>query len=491
MTDANQNKRNANFGRMVIGSGLVLALVAAAWIGVQGRYSGAVDLEGFPRSVVRRTDLHVTLVAGGLVESAKKTLIECELQNLRFSSHGQSIQAGGHSTILELIPDGSTVHRDDVLCRMDSSDYEELVRQQEIKVQEAQSGKRKAELDLQAAELGLMEYREGTLSTLDKDFRGKITLAEVDLKRLTDRVAWAHEMVGIGYLSPGQLSTEEQSLMRVEVSLAQFRGNYQNLKTYGGPINIQQLESLVEKAKAELNYQGLRLARQEDQLTNFQEQVDLCTVKAPHDGFVIYANRPDRDPRILLGATVTQKMDLFYLPDLSEMEIQTQLNETVVGRVRNGMTARVRVEGLSKYALEGHVVGISRLPVSTSSWTGTQVRNYVGRIKLHTIPDGLLPGMTAEVEILTDQRTEALVVPCDALAIEHGREICYVARPNGLERREVKTGQSTRDLLEIIEGLAEGEEVVLDPAQVRGTALVADASTRESTSIEESALLGY
>lgn len=57
--------------------------------------------------------------------------------------------------------------------------------------------------------------------------------------------------------------------------------------------------------------------------------------------------------------------------------------------------------------------------------------------------------MIAEIEILTDQRTEALIVPRGVLAIEHGREVYYVARPEGLERREVKTGQSTGDLLEI------------------------------------------
>lgn len=70
---------------------------------------------------------------------------------------------------------------------------------------------RKFELDLQAAELGLKEYQEGTFSTLVKDFRSKITLAEVDLKRQTDRIALAHGMVGVGYLTAGQLSTKQQT----------------------------------------------------------------------------------------------------------------------------------------------------------------------------------------------------------------------------------------------------------------------------------------
>ena len=56
-------------------------------------------------------------------------------------------------------------------------------------------------------------------------------------------------------------------------------------------------------------------------------------------------------------------------------------------------------------------------------------------------------------------------MPTVAIAHEDGREFCYVVHDEGLERREVKLGEGTRDLLEISEGLHEGEQVVLNPAQ--------------------------
>jgi len=87
----------------------------------------------------------------------------------------------------------------------------------------------------------------------------------------------------------------------------------------------------------------------------------------------------------------------------------------------------------------------------------------VGHIRLHTPLRGLMPGMTAEVEIKTEHTSGSLVVPSEAVVEEEGREFCYVARASGLERREVHLGQGTQALTEVTSGLAEGEEVVLDP----------------------------
>ena len=53
---------------------------------------------------------------------------------------------------------------------------------------------------------------------------------------------------------------------------------------------------------------------------------------------------------------VRQRQELFYLPDLSEMEVQVALNESVVNRVRTGMRAKVRFEALPDLELDGEVV---------------------------------------------------------------------------------------------------------------------------------------
>ena len=159
------------------------------------------------------------------------------------------------------------------------------------------------------------------------------------------------------------------------------------------------------------------------------------------------------------GASVRQGQELFYFPDLSKMQVVAMLNETVVDRVRRGMPARVRFEGLREVALEGHVESVESLPRRSFN----DVPYYACLITLEVTPSGLLPGMSAEVEIQVGRCRDVLAVPTEAVSVDHDRNVCYVIGPSGLERREITTGWFTPDLIEVTDGLNEGEFVVLNP----------------------------
>jgi len=189
-------------------------------------------------------------------------------------------------------------------------------------------------------------------------------------------------------------------------------------------------------------------------------QVERCTIRAPHDGFVIYAKDERRNIQIEPGMSVRQRQDLMYLPDLRQMEVVTSLHESIVKAVEKGMRAQVIVEGLPGRKIEGHVNQVADLP--TFDWR-SDVRYFDGKVKLDNPPEGILPGMTAHVEIALDRKEQVLAVPTNAVAHEGGRQVCYVVRDDGLERREVRLGDGTSDLLEISEGLKEGEQVVVNP----------------------------
>ncbi len=452
--------------QLILGVGLMACVVlgtAAAWPLLKSR-PRKVQAEGVERVEVRRLNLDAMLTAGGRVESLKKTLIECELENLRYSNEGRSISAGSPE-ILEVIPEGTTVRRDDVLCRLDSSGYEELVIQQEIKLRQAKNDHDKAELDVKSAELALGEYRDGTLPQQLQAIEGQIVMARADLTRQGDRLTWAATMLKNGYYSGAQMSSERDRMLRAEVTLANALGEQRVTSRFRAPMMIRRLETAVENAKSMLAYHDLKLRRTEVQLEKFRKQVSLCTVKAPHDGFVIYATDRGNASKVEVGAVVHQKMDLFFLPDLGNMEVQAVLNETVVNRVKPNMPVRVRVEGLPQYAIEGHVVSVSPLPILRKEWGAvSDIKSYLGKIQLHSSPQGLMPGMTAEVEIQTAHSQDALVVPAESVLAENGRDYCLVENAGGLERREVTVGQGSRELLEIRSGLAEGEIVVRDPS---------------------------
>ena len=104
--------------------------VALAWASV-GRHTPRPVSERYALANVRRMDLYPALTASGRVESSKRTLIECELEDITIGVMGQRVSAGGASVLLSVIPEGSLVRRGDVLAVLDSSDYEELLRQQQ------------------------------------------------------------------------------------------------------------------------------------------------------------------------------------------------------------------------------------------------------------------------------------------------------------------------------------------------------------------------
>jgi multidrug efflux pump subunit AcrA (membrane-fusion protein) len=165
------------------------------------------------------------------------------------------------------------------------------------------------------------------------------------------------------------------------------------------------------------------------------------------------------------GASVIQGQELFYFPDLSQMEVVAMLNETVVDRVRAGMPARVRFESLQAGEdLEGHVDSVDSLPKRSFN----DVPYYPCRVKLEAAPAGLLPGMTAKVEVQLGRYHEVLAIPNVAVSVDHDRKVCYVIGPSDLDRREITPGASSSDLIEVVDGLKEGELVVLDPSGVIG-----------------------
>ncbi len=71
--------------------------------------------------------------------------------------------------------------------------------------------------------------------------------------------------------------------------------------------------------------------------------------------------------------------------------------------------------------------------------------------------------MSAEVEISMPRRENVLAIPSEAIMIDHGYDVCFVVHEDSLERRQVKLGKTTRELVEVTEGLHAGEQVVLNP----------------------------
>jgi HlyD family secretion protein len=456
-----KDRRLTNWtGRLIVIVLVAIALGGAglAWKRMHARKPAA---DRYAVTNVRRADLQPILSAGGRIQSGKQTVIECRLENLSAGVQGQRLSAGGASVVIQLIPEGTLVKKGDVLAVLDSSEYAELARLQKINVERAQADRLQAELDHEIAKLAVLEYRDGTMKEMTEDFQRRISLAKSDLQRARERLDWTHAMKAKGYVSQSTVKTDEFTFAQLELALKEEEGAFDVFRKYTAPKTTRELEGEVLGTQATLDYQVLRADRHVQRLKTLEAQVEACTIRAPHDGYVVYANDPRREIVIEEGMPVRQGQKLFYLPDLNDMEVVTLLNESVVTEVRSGMPARIRVEGMPDRIMSGRVTKVAQFPVS--DWR-VDSRYFEGIVKLDAPVPGLKPGMTAQVELEMPEREDVLAVPSEAITVSNdGDDLCFVVQGDGLERRPVKVGRVTEAMTEVTEGLREGEQVVLNP----------------------------
>ncbi len=416
---------------------------------------------------VSRADLAPILQAPGGLESSKRTIVKCQLENI---AGGGAM--GGASTILTVLPEGSAVKKGDVLAKLDSAPFEELLRQQEITVEQVKASHLQARLNHEIALLAVREYREGTVQETLESMEGAIALARSDLSRAKDHLEWSRRMNAKGYTAPATIMSEVHSVTQLGFSLKRQETSLELFRRFTQPKTEKTLLGQVRAAETVLGNETLRLQRQLERLAKLKAQVEYCTIRAPHDGVLFYVKNSGggggRGPQVIEeGLAVRQSQQLFYLPDLSELEVEVALNESVVDRVVPGLHATVRFEALPKIVLEGELATIGQIPFGQSR-NGEDIRYFVARVKLNHSAAGLRPGMTTRVDISLTPRRHVLTVPHEAVRIDGERKVCFVAHDEKLECRDVQVGEDTIDLIEVTEGLKEGEFVALNPPSSLG-----------------------
>jgi HlyD family secretion protein len=432
---------------------LAIAVIAAA-----GSASGLArresppPIDGIEWVVVRRVDLDTKLLAGGDLQATKQTTVACEVEDIADSDG---------TMILTMIDNGALVKKGDELCRLDSSQFEELARQQEIEVNQARATRLQAQLVLETARIALRQYQEGLVTQLTKEFEGRIALGRSDAQRQADHLAWTENMVAKGYLSKGQLLSERQALARTQHELRKAEGEFRVFRRFQVPKEIQTLRGQIETAEINDRLEADRLKAEEDRLAHLRKQIANCTVRAPQAGVVVNADQ-DRWwwPPLRPGDRVYQHEEMFMLPDLTQMDVVVSVHESMGPRVRVGMKAGIRIASMADRVIPGRVASINQYPVSNWKEWDESLKHFIVRVHLDQTPARILPFMSAVVEFDTGRVPDALVIPVEAMSVVDGQQSCYVVSSDGLERRPITSRRATTDLLEVTAGLNEGERVV-------------------------------
>ncbi len=244
-----------------------------------------------------------------------------------------------------------------------------------------------------------------------------------------------------------------------------------NAKELAREVERVKLKAASAQTQAEKDYEAQKLTNgvEHEKLDRLNKQIEACTMKAPQAGQVVYANQQSNSFRssgeqIEQGATVRERQAIINLPDLSQMKVDCRIHESLIGNIRIGLPAKISISSFPDHIFQGTVAHVSSVPM-TGRWPNTDLREYETEIKLTDGPElirKLRPGLTAQVEILVDNRKDVLQVPVQAVLAVADKQIGYVLTPSGPERRELLVGQSNQSTVEIKEGVKEGELVILN-----------------------------
>ncbi len=224
---------------------------------------------------------------------------------------------------------------------------------------------------------------------------------------------------------------------------------------------IERAESAIENAKN-------LVALHKTELNDLMEVLAKCEMKAPQDGTVAYANQPwfDDSQKIRTGSKVFQQRDIFFLPDMANMQVKLGIHESIVNRIKKDQSASIRLDAFPDIKLKGRISYVAELAASSFD----NAKNYDATVLIEEIPPGvsLKPGMTAEVEILVGTYEDIMAIPVGAVTEHFQLTYVYAASGSEFVRKVVKTGRTTHSFVEIAEGLEVGESVAMD-AYRRGT----------------------
>jgi HlyD family secretion protein len=307
-----------------------------------------------------------------------------------------------------------------VLAELDKEEILAQVNQQKASLQASEAAARAAEADLE---------------------RAKVDAEEPDIPMLKRAYERAQRMAKDGVVSESALDDAQKNY--------ELAVNKQQL----GKANVISATSKQKQAEAQVAQARALLAQIEREYQN-------STIVSPIDGVVL-----SRDVEVgtavssilVLGSSATLVMTL---GDTREVYVKGKVDESDIGKVYIGQAARIKVESYKDRTFSGKVTKISPMGVEKDNVTTFEVRVSIDNSK-----GELKSQMTANAEVLLEEHKGILMVPEGALIYDKDRkasvEIPEPSAKDGRKKLAVTVGISNGSKTELVSGLNEGQQVIL------------------------------
>jgi len=399
--NGNKKKRRK---KIIIGS-IIGVLVLAIAGGLIAATRGGTKIDPSKLAKVEKGDLAKSVVATGKITPITKVEIKSKASGI----------------VKRLYVDaGDRVKKGQLLAELDKEEIQARVAQ--------------ARAQLEASEAS----SNGTRADLD---RAKVDAEVPDVPLLKRAYERAQGMAKEGVVSASALDDAQKNY---ELAL-----NKQN-------VSKAQLSVL----KAKIGQAQAQVAQDRANLKQLEEQLNYTTVTAPIDSIVLSRDVEVGDAVssiLVLGSSATLVMTL---GDTSEVYVKGKVDESDIGKVYLGQPARIKVESFKDKTFTGKVNKISPMGGEKDNVTTFEVRVSINN------PGGeLKAAMTANAEIILDEHKNVLQIPEGAVIYDKDKKASVeVPDPNGKDGKKkvaVNLGISNGAKAEVLSGLKEGDQVVL------------------------------
>lgn len=337
----------------------------------------------------------------------------------------------GIATIVELAPEGVAVEPGDLLVRFDSSQVERDL----LKLQR--------DYQLAKTDLERLEKAEQPLELQDLEAQRLEAKLQFEAERqfLEDSRALLEE----GLLSEQEIEQQRLKVEQLRAALSKLEQRISLTREFLHPAALARARATLSAAEQEL-----ALARQ---------QLENCTVTSPVSGTVVY--RPlhvgGEFRTVRVGDNLYRNQPFMSIPDMRDLIVELLVPEAELARVQPGAEALVSPLSYPDLRLRGRVESVGSMAVSAVERPGFQ-RFFRAVVGLQETDPRLRSGMSVQAEILSYERTNAVLVPRAFVEFEDG--VAWVRPASGSEsRRQVKLGWGDLRNFEVLEGLTPGEQI--------------------------------
>lgn len=324
--------------------------------------------------------------------------------------------------IASLVPEGTVVKQGDIVAELDRASIAARLTEVSTSLQKAQAVFEQAELD---SLLNLSKARE------------EIRTMELGLeeKKLAKEQAV--------YEAPTVRRQAEIDYEKAERALAQAKKDY---------------VTKTSQAKAKMREVAAERDRFANQVRVVQEVMAGFTIKAPGSGMVIYEKEWNGKKRVVGSQIGAWEPTVATLPDLSEMESLTYVNEIDIRKVAVGQPVALTLDSDPTKKFSGKVTAVANVGEQRPN---TDSKVFEVKVLLTQTDTTLRPGMTTSNAIETSRIKDVLFIPIEAVNTDSGLTVVFKRDGGGVSKQEIETGTMSDDEVVVLRGLEEGDRVLL------------------------------